>query len=143
MNPPSVFALHLVVMTALHFGAPVAVWNLGASRGWGLPFVAAGLALVLHSAARFRGRTTIRPFEVSQELVTTGFYRWSRNPMYLGLVASTVGAFVLYGTASPGLAIPSLVWILRTRFIEAEERGLEERFGEAYRTYKKQVRRWL
>jgi protein-S-isoprenylcysteine O-methyltransferase Ste14 len=143
MNPPAVFALHLVAMTALHFGAPGAVWNLGATRWWGLPFVVAGLILVLHSASRFRGRTTIRPFESSQELVASGFYRFSRNPMYLGLVASTIGAFILLGSATPGLGIPSLVWILRKRFIEAEERGLEEQFGEAYRAYKTRVRRWL
>ena len=107
MSPPLLFALHLLAMTALHFAAPLAAWNLGASRWWGLPFVAAGLVLVVHSASRFRGRTTIRPFETSKELVTTGFYRVTRNPMYLGRVASTVGAFVMFGTATPGLARPS------------------------------------
>ncbi len=143
MNPPAVFALHLAVMTALHFGAPGPTWNLGATRWCGLPLVAAGMALVLPSAARFRGRTTIRPFEASTELVTTGAFRWSRNPMYLGLVTCTLGAFVMYGTLAPGIAVPSLAWILQKRFIEGEEAHLEAQFGETYRAYKERVRRWL
>ena len=143
MNPPAVFALHLVAMTALHFGAPGPAWNLGATRWWGLPLVAAGMGLVLPSARRFRGRTTIRPFEASQELVTDGAYRVSRNPMYLGLVVCALGAFVLYGTLLPGLAVPSLAWILQKRFIEQEEAHLEAQFGDRYRAYRARVRRWL
>lgn len=130
-------------MSALHFFAPVATWNSGASRWWGLPFVGLGIALVLRSVLRFRGRTTIRPFERSDELVVDGFYRVSRNPMYTGLLVSLCGAFVMFGTLSPGFAIPVFVCWMSTRFIESEERMLEEQFGERYRVYKSRVRRWL
>lgn len=143
MLPPGYFALHLVAMLVLHVFLPLGTWNLGASRWWGLPLAALGTFVVLSSVRRFRDRTTIRPFEESSELVTDGFYRYSRNPMYTGLLLSMLGAFVMLGTGSPGLVIPCFVILVTRRFIVHEERDLEARFGADYRTYRKRVRRWL
>ena len=98
---------------------------------------------MIRSAARFRGRTTIRPFEPSNELVTSGTFGLSRNPMYLGLVLCTFGAFVMYGTLVPGIGVPSLVFVLQKHFIEREEAHLESQFGETYRAYRERTRRWL
>lgn len=140
---PGWFFVHLAAMLLLHFAVPLAHWNLGASRWWGLPFALAGFALVVVGAGRFRGTTTLRPYEEPAALVTDGLHAWSRNPMYLGLLVSALGAWIMLGSLSPGLAVASLYWLLRRRFIAYEEYAMEERFGEAYREYKRRVRRWL
>lgn len=133
----------LAAMLALHFSVPLFAWNLGASRWWGLPPAVGGLLLVVIGAGRFRGVTTLRPYEQPRVLVTDGLHRYSRNPMYLGLLVSALGAWIMLGTLSPGLVLPVLYWLLRTRFVAHEERVLEARFPDAYREYRRRVRRWL
>lgn len=76
-------------------------------------------------------------------LVTGGFFRYTRNPMYLGMVLLILGAAMLYGTAGALLPAPFFAWIIQRNFIRAEERFMEAAFGEEYLAYKKSVRRWL
>jgi protein-S-isoprenylcysteine O-methyltransferase Ste14 len=137
------FALALASMLVLHWSVPVVQWNLGASRWAGLPFVGAGIALVAGGVRRFSSHTTLHPFREASELVTTGGFAWSRNPMYTGLVLSLLGAAILLGSLSSAACIPPFVLLLRLRFIAHEERALEARFGDAYRRYRRRVRRWL
>lgn len=97
-----------------------------------------------HASIAFnKAGTPVVPFERSTALVVTGFYRWTRNPMYLGLVLILLGAAMLLGTLSAFLPIPVFVWIIQTRFIRGEERFLEDIFGNEYLAYKSKVRRWL
>jgi protein-S-isoprenylcysteine O-methyltransferase Ste14 len=130
-------------MLALHFLWPVYRWNLGMTRWWGLPFALAGFVLVVGSARRFAGATTLRPAETPQLLVTSGFHAYSRNPMYLGMLVSAVGGFVMLGSLSPIVVLPLLYAGLRFRFVAYEEQALEQRFGDAYRDYRRRVRRFL
>ena len=130
-------------MLALHLLWPVYRWNFGMTRWWGLPIVVAGFVLVVGSAGRFAPRTTLRPDETPSLLVTDGFHRYSRNPMYTGMLISLVGGFVMLGSATPVLLIPLFFWCIRTRFIAYEEQMLEWRFGDEYRAYKRRVRRFL
>ena len=85
----------------------------------------------------------IKPFKRSSVLVTTGPYRYSRNPMYLGLVLILIGIAILQGSISPVLVIPVFIWLITNNIIKKEEKMLEETFGDAYLEYKKQVRRWI
>lgn len=141
--PPAYFATALVAMLALHFSMPVVQWNLGMARWLGLPFVLLGAALVAWSVRRFVGATTIHPREISSELVTNGAYRFTRNPMYLGLLLSLVGAAVMLGSLTPVLVAPPFFVVIRQRFVLREEEALERRFGEEFRRYRKRVRRWV
>jgi protein-S-isoprenylcysteine O-methyltransferase Ste14 len=75
--------------------------------------------------------------------VTGGLYRYTRNPMYLGMVSVLIGAALLFGTLSAWLPIPVFVWIIHNNFIRVEERFLEGIFGGQYLQYKNKVRRWL
>ena len=59
------------------------------------------------------------------------------------MVAALVGIFLALGSLTPLAIIPPFVYIIRTRFIAAEERMLEDAFGGAYRDYRKRVRRWI
>jgi protein-S-isoprenylcysteine O-methyltransferase Ste14 len=141
--PPAYFVATLAGMLILHFACPVVQWNLGVSRLAGLPFALLGIAFVVTSVRQFRSVTTLMPFEQPSALVTRGFFRVSRNPMYTGLLLSILGAVIMLGSATPALAIPLFAGLMQTRFIAHEERVLEHRFGEAYRDYRKRVRRWL
>lgn len=107
----------------------------------------AGLVISLLSVASFRrAGTTVNPLrpDGTTALVAQGIYRWSRNPMYLGIVLSLV-AWGLYLAHVPALACGPLAFVVYLdRFqIGPEERALEAKFGEEYRAYKRAVRRWL
>jgi protein-S-isoprenylcysteine O-methyltransferase Ste14 len=80
---------------------------------------------------------------VQKHLITTGPYRFSRNPLYPGgNVFIILGASLLLGTPS-GLAITIIHMPLVDFMIRREERQLEQAFGDEWRQYKKRVRRWL
>ena len=142
--PPIYLLLTLLVMGALHFGAPIARIIDPALSYSGVALIILGITITAIAAHAFaRAGTPIIPFEPSTALVAGGLYRVTRNPMYLGLVVILLGAGVLFGTVSPFLTIPVFVWIIQKMFIEAEERFLEEIFGAQYLAYKGKVPRWL
>ncbi len=108
--------------------------------------VVAGLALAGEALVRFvRARTTWHPThpERASALVIGGVYRWTRNPMYLGLLLVLAGWAAWLASLAPLLAIG--VWLLvMTRLqIEPEERALLDRFGGEYAQYRDSVRRWF
>lgn len=124
-------------------------------ENWALPFnslylamaiAGVGLAFDLAALLAFvRARTTINPLQPanSRALVTSGVYRYTRNPMYLGLVFVLCG-WTLYLGQWLLLPLAGLVALYLTRFqIIPEERILIPLFGEEYRTWMRQVRRWL
>lgn len=113
---------------------------------WALLLIGTGLAIDLVSVAAFvKARTTVTPLapEKASSLVTGGLYRFTRNPMYLGMLLILTGIAVLL--ASPiNIAILGVFIAYITTFqIKPEEALLEAKFGEAYRKYMQSVRRWL
>ncbi|MEE9302341.1 MAG: isoprenylcysteine carboxylmethyltransferase family protein, partial [Thiotrichaceae bacterium] len=79
----------------------------------------------------------------ASHLVTSGMYRYTRNPMYVGLAILLTGWAIYLGSASPFLLIPLFVFVLTIQQIKPEEVILEEKFGQEYINYKNSVRRWL
>jgi protein-S-isoprenylcysteine O-methyltransferase Ste14 len=105
-----------------------------------------GLACDFLGAVSFRkAKTTVNPMspEKSSALVCTGIYKYSRNPMYLGM-ALLLLAWAIY-LASAWALLGVLAYVLYiTRFqIIPEERVMEKLFGQEYLAYKAKVRRWL
>ncbi|MFO1402522.1 MAG: isoprenylcysteine carboxylmethyltransferase family protein [Steroidobacteraceae bacterium] len=142
--PPVWMLLALLASLALHRWLPL-VSLLRPPWTWsGVVPILAALLLTPPAMLLFRGSgTPIMPFERSTALVTTGVYRFTRNPMYLGLTLVLLGAAVLQGSLGACLPIPLFVLIIQKRFIEGEERFLTEIFGEQYLSYRRRVRRWL
>jgi protein-S-isoprenylcysteine O-methyltransferase Ste14 len=106
--------------------------------------VALGVLMVLFSAGLFRlSKTTINPFGEPAAMVQDGFYRFSRNPMYLGMLLVLVGIGLWLGNLLALLLAPVFVAIMSRWYIVREEQVMEARFGEVYRTYRARVRRWL
>lgn len=110
--------------------------------GWSA--VVLGLALFAWTMWTFvRHRTTVNPYAGASALCTSGPFRFSRNPIYLGDWFVLLGVSLLLGTVWPLLFAP-LIWaMLRFGVIRHEEAHLEAKFGEDYRAYKTRVRRWI
>jgi len=131
-------------MVALHYLTPGPQWPGPILQFPGGCLLLVGIVLNLASARLFeQHQTAIKPFERSESLVVKGSYRFSRNPMYLGMVLILLGIGLLFGSTIPLLIIPVFVWLISVRFIAVEEGMLTDRFGATYEDYCKRVRRWL
>ena len=91
----------------------------------------------------WRARTHILPHQPAHSLVGTGPFRFSRNPLYIGMIVGYLSAVVWIGSLPSLILLPIALFDLRYRVIEREERYLERRFGDEYRSYRSSVRRWL
>lgn len=132
------FAAGMVLRRAVPFAIGVDLVIPGAI------VLAAGIALAGAGVAGVvRHRTTIVPHREVSALVTTGAYRWSRNPMYAGLALQYLGGALLAGSWWPLILWPVVVVVIRLAVIGPEERYLASQFGPAYASYCSRVRRWL
>jgi protein-S-isoprenylcysteine O-methyltransferase Ste14 len=107
--------------------------------------IAAGLPVLAAAIVRFvrEGRGVPAPVLPAQHLVVTGLYRYVRNPMYLAVVSVIVGQGLLFGSV-PVLRYAVAVAVGFHLFVLLhEEPSLRRRFGAAYETYCRAVRRWL
>ncbi len=103
-----------------------------------------GFALIASSVIYFKiSATAIRPFETSTALVKGGPYRFTRNPMYLGMVLILIGTAIYLGSLAPWFIIPVFFLIIQEWFIKHEEPFLENIFGKEYQDYRTKVRRWI
>ncbi|NQV80212.1 MAG: isoprenylcysteine carboxylmethyltransferase family protein, partial [Alphaproteobacteria bacterium] len=90
-----------------------------------------------------RAGTAVQPYKPSTTVVTDGVYRFSRNPIYLGLTAFYLGLAFAVNSGWAILLLPLVLVVMHYGVIAREERYLEGKFGAAYRDYKNRVRRWL
>lgn len=142
--PPTYVFAAIVLMLALHFILPVATLIPSPWRFAGFVPIAAGVALNIAAAGLFKRRnTTIKPFQRSTVLVTNGVFRWSRNPMYLGVVFIVSGIAIILGSVTPWIVVVALAILLDRVFIRREEEMLQEAFGAVFQEYKKSARRWV
>ncbi|MBK9108699.1 MAG: isoprenylcysteine carboxylmethyltransferase family protein [Saprospiraceae bacterium] len=89
------------------------------------------------------GKGTLSPFDPTQELVTSGLYQYSRNPMYLGVITMLIAEIFLFKSNELGI-YSLIIFIIFNGFIVLhEEPRLQKEFGSTYAEYKKKVRRWL
>ena len=142
--PPVYLFLAIAVMIFLHFLLPGTKvlglpWNL-----LGVLPLALGIAINLVADKSFkRHETTVKPLEDSTSLITTGVFRLTRHPMYLGFVLILLGIAVLMGSFTPYVVVLVFAIFMDTVFIKYEEKKLEETFGEVWSEYKQKVRRWV
>lgn len=92
-----------------------------------------------------RANTSVHPvkLELTSLLVTEGIYRLSRNPMYLGIAVALLGWGIYLSNVVALAFVMAFVWYMNRFQILPEERSLERQFGEQFKNYKRQVRRWL
>lgn len=142
--PPTYFFVSLLIQAGLHFALPLTriipyPWTLV-----GLLPVVLGLIVSVHGSRLFEQLgTTIKPFQEPSRLVVEGAFRYSRNPMYLAMVAILDGVAILLGSLSPWIVVIAFPFVITRRFILAEEALLSEMFGAQYEAYRRTVRRWI
>lgn len=105
-----------------------------------------GLGVIFAGIVAFRKAvTTLNPMRpgAASVLVTSGPYRFSRNPVYLGLLLALCGWAVHLSHAGGFLLLPVFVAYMNRYQIVPEERALSSRFGEDFAAYQRSVRRWL
>lgn len=142
--PPALFFGAIGLQLLLDFFIPIEDALPTIVRFVGPVLILAGVALTVIADRQFkRARTEVHPFRTPSTLVTGGAFRFSRNPMYLGLIVALIGvALVLASVVA--LVVPLVFAVfLAVRFVAHEERALAERFGDAYAEYAKRVRRWM
>jgi protein-S-isoprenylcysteine O-methyltransferase Ste14 len=146
--PPLLYLGALIVGAGLErlwpLSAPGDVWTGWPVRALGGLLVLAGAALGFAARRRFKAAATpVEPWKPTTALVTSGPYARTRNPLYLTLTLVYLGLGLLFATPWILLLVPPLLLVVQEGVIKREERYLEARFGEDYRRYKAQVRRWL
>lgn len=145
--PPLAFAVPFAVGFLLDRRVPMPLVGPDrriASAVVGIVMAAAGIALAIWAARTFhRAKTPVNPFRPSTTLVREGPFRFSRNPMYVGLSILTVGLAIAVNSFWPILFLPISLAIVYLTVIRREERYLSTRFGPAYEEYRRQVRRFL
>ncbi len=155
---------HVGAILALPFMAAVVIpgYILNASRwiniGWsfgsplflmpaigGAFLISIGLVLLYKTISLFAaiGQGTLAPWDPTQKLVVRGVYRYVRNPMISPVLSILLGETIIFGSVALFYWF-IIFWLVNIIYIPlSEEPGLEERFGNDYREYKKHVPRWI
>ncbi|AGP40935.1 hypothetical protein BE04_05385 [Sorangium cellulosum] len=142
--PPVLLLLVVAAMWLTHALLPRASALPEPYRWFGLVPLALGVAAAIAARAQFaRAETEINTFAEPTRLVTEGLFRWSRNPMYLGMGLAAAGMATLSGAATSFLLALAFVVVVDRWYIAFEERRLRARFGAAYETYARSTRRWV
>jgi protein-S-isoprenylcysteine O-methyltransferase Ste14 len=144
--PPLVALLIAAAMWAISLTTPLVDLPAHIRLVAGIAIALAGAAMAISGVTAFRrAKTTVNPLkpETSSSLVTSGVYRFTRNPMYVGL-ALVLLAWAVFLSSPWGLLGPLVFALYMTRFqIMPEEKILLGMFGTAYSEYQSKVRRWL
>ena len=125
-----------------HFHSPLPYW--GIARAAGILLIGAGLVPIVHSFIEFfRADGTPVPVAAPPRLVVSGYYRYVRNPIYVGFLGVLLGEALLFG--SRGLLEYALIaWAVGAAAVRwYEEPRLAREFGAEYREYRRAVRAWL
>ena len=151
-------ALELKIPPVVQFLAvALAMWlmaNYFPSSGVEIPgrkvlivlFAGLGGIVAIPAVAAFRSvDTTVDPRtpDKATRLVVSGVFRYSRNPMYLGLLCVLIAWAVYLSNLLAFVGIPLFVGSMNRLQIQLEEQAMERQFGDEYREYRKSVRRWI
>lgn len=142
--PPVWLLLGLIAIFTLNELYPLSRFTGLPAQLLGGAIIVVGLVLLVVANGLFvRAGTDIIPFRNVSTLVTGGVYRYTRNPMYLGMVAVLLGCAITVGAASTLLVPLVFAVIIQVRFIVPEEQILRSAFPEQYPAYCQRVRRWM
>lgn len=138
--PPLIFAGLLSLGLVLD-RQPISV---GGVQILGVALAVIGLALIAVALGLFRAKKTRpEPWQPASALVEHGIYRFTRNPMYLGMALLALGLSGIFMSLAGALAALLAALIVDRAVIPREEAYLNRRFGGEYSNYRQRVRRWL
>jgi protein-S-isoprenylcysteine O-methyltransferase Ste14 len=144
--PPVVGLFTAVIMWLTAKKVPTLSLVLPQRNGLVLGLLVAGVCVSILGVASFRrARTTVNPLKPERAscLVKSGIYRYTRNPMYLGLLLILLGWAVFLGNILAFIFLPAFIAYLNRFQIRPEEKALALMFGQDFANYRSKVRRWL
>ena len=127
---------------APNFGLGIALGNWASPLGKVL--FGAGLVLTAMAVWQFsRAKTTLIPHQPPNALITSGIFAYSRNPIYLADVLMLSGVILFWGAVLALPLVPLFAIVIRKRFIDGEEKRLEDAFPTEFQAYYSTTRRWI
>ena len=143
--PPPLVVLILVISTFFS-SKKIDLIQIPFQTSIAIFILSVGILILINPVLKFiKSKTTINPikFKKVNKLVTSGIYRYSRNPMYLGMLMIVVSSSIFYLNIY-SILTPLFFYLWINIFqIKREEVFLTEKFGEDYLSYKKKTRRWI
>ena len=144
VNPPLIAIVLLAVSVLLHYLIPEEIALRFPMLRTGPLISLAGGSIAISALFRFRrAKTDFLPLGEPTSLVVGGVYRFTRNPMYVGLTLILTGLALYVGSLPMFLAPVGFAVIIHNVFIPHEEEKMERIFGQSYRDFKARVRRWV
>jgi protein-S-isoprenylcysteine O-methyltransferase Ste14 len=142
--PPAIFASCILLGAGFQYLRPVGLGIPESIEIFGYLLVLFGITIAILVATSFRrAGTAIEPWKPTTSIVTTGFYAWSRNPIYAGFCLINIGIGIASNSIWIFVSFIPAAFLLYHVAIAKEEAYLAEKFGEEYLTYKNKVRRWV
>lgn len=144
VKPPQLYFIAIIVGGLIHLLWPLPLGFPVTLTIVGLLLLAGSLLMMMWASREFRQAETAVPHKIgASKLVTTGPYRYSRNPMYVSLTLLQLGIGLIMGSAWVLLALIPVLLIMNRGVITREESYMTDQFGQRYLDYKTAVRRWL
>jgi protein-S-isoprenylcysteine O-methyltransferase Ste14 len=145
--PPGLIMIFFVaIMLILEKYIPIGMLDFNGHHIVGQVLSGVGVLIgVLGLWEFYKASTTIDPHSAKRvsTIVTSGIYQFSRNPMYVALVCITISVGFYLGDLLTLSVVPVFILYLHYLQIIPEEEALEEKFGDKFREYKSEVRRWI
>ena len=140
--PPLWLVISALIAFGIHLGIRTPV--ISRSLPLAIALAIAGIGLAMWGGATFsRAGTELHPAsETNAKLVTNGPFRFTRNPMYSGVILVSLGIAFFFGTLPFFAATVLLLLLINAAFIPFEEAKMERQYGAGFRAYKSRVRRW-
>ena len=145
IRPPIAWAVAVLVGLALNWRLPLRFIPAAIpAGGLGAMVFALALALVLWAIVTMtRAGSNVPTSLPTTTIVNTGPYRFTRNPIYLGMILGLIGLAIALNSLWLLLTLAPFAVVIRYGVIAREEAYLERKFGDVYRHYRRRVRRWL
>ena len=144
VKPPQLYLIAIILGGLIHLLWPLSLGFPLVFTIIGLALLATSLSLMVWASREFKQAETAVPHKIgASTLVTSGPYRYTRNPMYVSLTLLQLGIGLIMGSAWVLLALIPVLIIMNQGVIAREETYMKQQFGQPYLDYKTAVRRWL
>ena len=143
-RPPLLYAAALVIVLALRWFWPMPMLGNAIALWAGVSLLVLGVAIAIAGRRALQAAATnVDPMRPTMAIVTSGPYRFSRNPLYVALTLLFLGLTLAFNTLWGFVVLVPLLITMHCGVVLREERYLERKFGDAYRRYRSRVRRYL